>query len=114
MIDLKINGESNNNIEVVNYIEKDDNIIINFGNDFELMLAEDKEIDCTLRGLSYIKDANSINDWVNPNAIEKSFPTKLTNLDNTLIKKENGYEISVYDKILKKKYTVKSQIKIEK
>ena len=115
MSDLKINNDSSNNITIENnIINKYNDIIINFGNDFELMLTEEKEIDCTLRGLSYNKDTNSVNDWVCPNAIEKSIPTKLIFLANSLIKKENEYEISVYDKILDKKYLVKSSIKIEK
>ena len=42
MSDLKINGESNNNNDALNNIEKNDNIIIFFGNDSELMLTEDK------------------------------------------------------------------------
>ena len=63
-----------------------------------------KVIHYTLRALSYNKNMNALNDWVNPSIIEKNFKTKLEISFDTLKTNDNCsyYEVSINDKSLNK------------
>ena len=96
MSDLNINKDNSNNA-------KDDYIHINIDEEISKKMVK-KEVNYIIRALSYNKNLNIVNDWVNPTIQEKSFKTQLKIAFDTLKKDLNGkeYEIFVFDKILDK------------
>ena len=69
-------------------------------------MSENNIIEYTLHGLTYNKDLNIINDWVNPNIIEQNLKTKILFSYNTLKYNtdNNKYEMMMYDFVLNKNF----------
>ena len=109
MNDLNISKDSNSNNNILN--TNVNNINNNFDNYFftnldenEIKKVEKQEINYKLRALSYDKNENSINDWINPTIEEKIIKTKLEITFSTFKKDDNKKEYEIYfvDKILDK------------
>ena len=109
MNDLNINNSNNNNS-------------INNNNDF-INIKIDKnsmnefneiEINYNLRALSYNKNLNIVNDWVNPIIQEREYKTKLIISYNLLEINNNQYEFNIYDQKLDKQKRGKIPFFIEK
>ena len=86
------NNNSNNDCFITNIMEEN------------VKKIEKKEINYVLKALSYNKNQNSVNDWINPTIEEKIFKTKLQISFDTL-KKDNEkkeYEIYFVDRLLDK------------
>ena len=98
----KINNYSNGNGNNI-FNNNDKNYITNIDEE-EIKANEKKEINYTLRALTYNKNLNSINDWNNPTIQEKIFKTKLQISFDTFKKDNNNQEYHIYfvDKILDK------------
>ena len=109
MNNLNINNENNTNINNGDYI------FINLELE-DLKKFEKKEINCILHALSYNKNNNIVNDWLNPTIQEKYFQTQLLISFNTLKKDDNNneYEIDFLDKMLNKEKKGAIPIKINK
>ena len=96
MSDLNLNNSNNSNIN---------NDYFNIFIDEETTKKiEKKEINYNLRALSYNKNLNIVNDWINPSIQEKYFKTSLQISYNTFKKDEENkeYEIYFFDKLLNK------------
>ena len=104
MNNLDINKEKNiNNSGNINDIFNNDNFITNLFEE-DIKKIEKKEINFTLRALSYNKNNNIVSDWVNPTIQEKVFKTKLKISFDTIKKNINNKEYEIYfvDKLLDK------------
>ena len=105
MSDLNINKEKNNNNSDnnMNDYNKDDFFETNI-DEANINTLDKKEINYTLRALSYNNNSNIVNDWINPIIQEKAFKTKLQ-ISFITLKKDNNkneYEIYFVDKNLDK------------
>ncbi len=109
MNDLSINKDQKeqnmllDNNSNINNISNNNNFITNISVD-DVIKLDKKEINYIVKALSYNKNPNSVNDWVNPTIEEKIFKTKLQISFDTLKKDtdKNEYEIYFVDKILDK------------
>ena len=91
MNDLSINKDQKeqnmllDNNSNINNISNNNNFITNISVD-DVIKLDKKEINYILKALSYNKNPNSVNDWVNPTIEEKIFKTKLQISFDTLKK----------------------------
>lgn len=110
MNDLKINNNENNII-----INEDDDYKINKIDETAIRPMNENLANYILKGLTYNKDLNIINDWINPTIIEQNLDTKLLFSYNTLkYNNENSeYEIAIYDFSLVKNLIGKIPYKIK-
>ena len=104
MNDLNINNE--NNIMNLNNSNNnnDDNYFYTNLVEQDIKKLEQKEINYTLRALSYNKNTNTVSDWINPTIQEKIFKTQLQITFSTFKKDDinKNYEIYFVDQILDK------------
>jgi hypothetical protein len=96
MNDLKINNNESNSTGNEN---KDDEYITIKIDETMIRPMSDNIVNYTLRGITYNKDLNLINDWINPTIIEQNLDTKLLFSYNTLKynNQSSEYEINMYD-----------------
>ena len=98
MNELDINKENSANNTY------DDNSFVTNLVENDIKSIETKEINYILRALSYDRNENTVNDWINPTIQEKIFKTKLKITFNTFKNNanKNEYEIYFFDEILDK------------
>ncbi len=96
MNDLKINSSEINAKEKE---DKDDEYITIKLDETIIRPMNENIVNYTLRGITYNKDLNLINDWINPTIIEQNLDTKLLFSYNTLKynNQNTEYEIAMYD-----------------
>lgn len=107
MNDLNINNtdKNNNNINNINdNININTNIIIPIKINSEIIKNyEEKKINYTIKTITYNKNSNIVNDWLNPSFEESEFITNI-NIKGIEINNENEsekyYKIFFYDNIL--------------
>ena len=115
MNDLKINNNQNNNINIIEKNE-DNEYIMNKLDETIIHPMNENIFYYNLKGLTYNKDLNILNDWINPTIIEQKLDTKLLFSYNTLkYNNDNSeYEIAMYDFSLVKNLLGKIPSKIKK
>ena len=100
MNDLNLTQDKNNDITNLN--NKDDiNIILDIDS---IKKYNEKEINYNIRALSYNKNMNTVNDWINPSIEQKEYKTNVIILyDKLNINNEKKqYELEIYDQKLAK------------
>ena len=102
MNDLNLNNINKNN-NMNNNINQDDLIQIKLNKELLNNFSE-KRINYNIKGITYIKNSNSICDWINPTIQEIEFKTNIYFLPNTYNEnyKNKEYNISIFDNILDK------------
>ena len=105
-----------NELEINNIKNEENDFIINKLDETIIHPTQESMITYTLKGLTYNKDLNLINDWISPSIIEQNVDTKILFSYNTLkYNNENSeYEISIYDLTLAKNLIGKIPSKIKK
>ena len=109
MNDLNINNAEKNNIDDNN--NNNNSNEINNNNFIEIKLNKDtllfyneRNINYIIRGITYNKNPNSVNDWVNPTIQELEFKTNIyifpNNYNENYTNKE--YNLKIFDNILDK------------
>ena len=104
MNDLNINKDDNNNNIINNNNNNDNNFYYTNLFENDIKNKEKQEISYILRALSYDKNENTVNDWINPTIQEKAIKTKLQISFSTFKKDDNNNEYEIYfvDTILDK------------
>ena len=115
MSDLNINNSGNNNIININNNNNNNNNLVEIQLcQFSTMAFDEKEINYNLRGLTYNKNLNIVNDWVNPSIQEKEYKTQLIISYKTLKKENSEYQVTIYDNKLDKQSTGRIPLSIDK
>ena len=112
MNDLNITYDKNNNLNNLNSIN-DINIVLDIDS---IKAFNEKEINYNIRGLSYNKNMNTVNDWINPSIEQKEYKTSVIILyDKLNINNEKKqYEFAIHDQKLGKEKKVIIPFSIER